>query len=152
MNRPRAIDTILIGGGTAGVLDIADAFIVTAIRGGSPIRVLQFIASGVLGSGAFQGGLTTAALGLLFHFAIAFAAAATYFAAALWIPALTRRPIVCGVLFGVAVYVFMNAVVLPLAGFNVAFPTWPNLANGLAIHAFGVGLPIALLASRSARR
>ena len=74
--RARAFDTIVLGGFTAGVLDIADAFIVTTINGGTPTRVLQAIASGMLGREAYQGGAPVAALGLALHFLIACSAAA----------------------------------------------------------------------------
>jgi hypothetical protein len=44
----------------------------------NPIQVLQYIASGALGKSAFEGGLVTAALGAMFHFIIAWAAAAVF--------------------------------------------------------------------------
>ena len=151
--RPRLFDTVVLGGLLAGLLDILDAFIVARLSGGSPTRVLQFIASGVLGNGAFQGGLPAAALGLALHFFIALSAAAAYFAIARQWPVAIRHPWIAGPVFGVALYFVMNLVVLPLAGFRGGIPTAPQaLLNGLAIHALGVGLPIAWFASRSARR
>jgi len=149
---PSAFGTIVLGGLTAGALDIAAAFAMALNRGGSPVRVLQFIASGVLGPGAFQGGAGSAALGLLLHFCIALGAATVYFFASRRLQMLSRHPWISGALFGIAVYVVMNAVVLPLAGFPGGFPSGRNLANGLAIHVTCVGLPIALFASRSTRR
>jgi hypothetical protein len=65
------------GGWIAGILDITTAF----IRGRRPVRLLQGIASGLLGPQAFQGGWGTAVLGLALHFFIAFSAAAVYYAA-----------------------------------------------------------------------
>ncbi len=47
------------------------------------MRILQSIASGLLGASAFQGGPQTAALGALLHFFIALVAAAVYYAAGL---------------------------------------------------------------------
>jgi hypothetical protein len=149
---PSAFNTIVLGGLTAGVLDILAAFGMALSRGGSPVRVLQFIASGVLGQRAFQGGASSAALGLLFHFVIALGAATVYLLASRRWKVLLRHPWPSGALFGIAVYVFMNAVVLPLAGFPAAFPTGGNLAIGLVIHMTCVGLPIALFASRSTSR
>lgn len=150
----RGFDTVVLGGFTAGVLDISDALIVSALRGVSPTRVLQYIASGVLGPSAFQGGLTTAALGLACHFLIAFTAAAVFFTLSRTWPVLVRRPVVSGMAFGLAVWATMQYVVVPLSLVRPGggAPSALMLANALTIHALGVGLPIALFASRSARR
>jgi hypothetical protein len=151
--RPKLFDTVVVGGLLAGLLDILDAFIITRLNGGTPTRVLQFIASGILGNGAFQGGVPAAALGLALHFFIALTAATAYFLIARQLSAAIRHPWIAGPAFGVALYFVMNLVVLPLAGFRGGLPAAPPaLLNGLAIHAFGVGLPIAWFASRSARR
>lgn len=150
----RGFDTVVLGGLTAGVLDILDAFIVSGTRGVSPTRVLQYIASGVLGPAAFQGGALTAALGLALHFLIACSAAGVFFVLSRRLPLLIRRPIVSGIVFGLAVWAVMQYVVVPLSLVSSARggPSPLMLANQLLIHALGVGLPIALFASRSARR
>jgi hypothetical protein len=135
------------GGLAVGVLDILDAFIFFGLRGAAPIRILQSIASGLLGRSAFQGGMATAALGLFLHFVIAFGIVATYFAAARFVPLLTRRPFFFGPLYGLVAYWVMNFIVLPLsAAASGGSPPTAVLANGLLIHAFGVGLPSALAA------
>jgi hypothetical protein len=56
-----------------------------------------------------------------------------------------------GPLYGVAVYVFMNAVVIPLSAATGGMPKLPVLINGIMIHIFGVGMPAAVTA-RAARR
>ena len=142
--------TILLAGLLAGVLDIAAAFAVYGLRGASPVRILQSIASGLLGVAAFQGGLETAALGALLHFAIALVAAGVYYAASRKLGILLRRPILSGMLYGVAVYVFMNHVVVPLS----AVPKRPFVLSLalviLVVHMLCVGLPIALIVRRHA--
>jgi len=150
--RARAFDTIVLGGLTAGVLDILDAFAMTAINGGAPTRVLHAIASGVLGRTAYEGGLPAAALGLTLHFVIALGAASTFLLASRALPALLRNPVPVGLAFGLGVWAFMYLVVLPATfGRPYAPPAIPQLLNQLGIHAIGVGLPIAWFASRSAR-
>lgn len=151
--RARAFDTIVLGGLTAGVFDIIDAIVVTWLAGRAPTRMLQAIASGVLGPDAYAGGSITAALGLGLHFFIACGAATTYFVASRVLPSLLHRPLLYGTLFGLAVWAFMQHLVLPATfGRPSPVPPLPQLANQLTIHALGVGLPIALFASRSARR
>jgi hypothetical protein len=149
--RARAFETVVLGGLTAGVLDILDAFLLATLNGGSPIRVLQAVASGIFGRAAYEGGMAAATIGLALHFVIAFGAAATFFVATRRWTALLGRPVLSGITFGLAVWAFMYSIVLPITFMRM--PTvapWPQLANQLAIHMFGVGLPIALFASRSA--
>ena len=147
MSGPRAI---LAGGLAAGALDITAAMVIYGLRGVPPIRVLQSVASGLLGTDAFRGGLATAALGTALHFFIATTAAAVYYAASRRLTVLVRRPVRWGLLYGVAVYLFMNLVVLPLS----AVPKRP-FAVGMAaiilvVHMLFVGLPIALAVRRYA--
>ena len=143
---------ILYGTLAVGTLDALDAIVFFGLRSGAkPMRIFQGIASGLLGPAARQGGLKTAALGVALHYFIAFGIVATYFVASRRVRLLTSRPIVCGLIFGLAVYAVMNLLVIPLSkigGPNM--PAVPVLVNGLLIHMFGVGLPAAL-AARAAR-
>jgi len=117
--------------------------------------MLQYMASGLLGPRSYEGGTATAALGLLLHFTIALGAATVFFLASRRWAFLVRRPVISGLIFGLCVFVVMNFAVKPLAGLPGMWgrvPAWHLLANQLGIHMLGVGLPIALFASRSARR
>ena len=146
--------TIARAGFVAGVLDIADALLVSGLRGVSPGRVLRHIASGVLGPGAAQGGVPAALLGLFLHFVIATGAAAAYFLASRRFSVLTRRPIICGMLFGLCVWATMQYVIVPLSLVRMGGGPQLNwmLLNMLAIHMFGVGVPIAWIVSSSEAR
>ena len=143
---------IFWGGLIAGTLDICAAFLYAWLRGGvSPIRVLHAVASGLLGAAAFQGGGKTAVLGLALHFLIATIWTAVFYFASRRLLFLIERPVTFGLLYGVAVYLFMNFVVLPLS--NVAgrpSPISARLINMLIIM-FCVGLPIALIVRRFSR-
>jgi hypothetical protein len=139
---------ILTGGLIAGVLDITAAIVIYAFRGVAPVRILQSVASGLLGPAAFTGGGKTAALGLALHFLIATTAAAVYFLASRKLPALIRKPGLWGSLYGVAVWAFMNFVVLPLSAVRKQ-PFDAEMALILvAVHIVCVGLPIAFAARR----
>jgi uncharacterized membrane protein YagU involved in acid resistance len=143
---------ILYGGLTAGLLDIIDAFVFFGVRSGArPMGVLHSIAGGLIGhETARAGGWTTALLGLFLHFLIATIIAAVYVIASRRLPALRRQWVVCGLAFGVVAFFVMTWFVVPLsrvgAGVTFALPATPSLINGLLIHAFGVGLPIAWFA------
>jgi len=147
LSRGRAL---LYGGLTVGILDITNAFVFFGLRGGRPTRILQGIASGLLGRASFDGGAATVALGAAIHFFIAFCVAGTYLALSRHVRVLAQRPLVCGPVYGLAVYAVMNLVVIPLSAIHRGPMTLPVLANGLLIHLLGVGLPSALAARAAA--
>jgi hypothetical protein len=149
---PRIVEAILWGGTIAGILDIADAIIVSGFYGVAPSRVLQSVASGLLGRASFSGGMSTAALGLGLHFFIAFTAAAVYALASVKLPLLIRRPLLSGAIYGVIVWLVMRQIVLPLSLFTQGRLTLIGLLNGLFAHIFCVGIPIALATKRTASR
>ncbi|MBO0722625.1 MAG: hypothetical protein J2P41_17510 [Blastocatellia bacterium] len=142
-NAPRAYAVILCAGLLAGALDITSAF---ATSGFHVVRILQAIASGLLGAQSFRGGTATAVLGLVLHFIIAIVAAALYYLASRKLRALVEQPFRWGSLYGVAVWLFMNLIVLPLSAipFKTSFPL-DRVALGLLIHILLIGLPIALV-------
>lgn len=138
---------IFLAGSIAGLLDILAAF---AIHSAAPPGViLQSIASGLLGAAAFRGGASTAALGLLLHFVIATTVAAVYFSAARVVGALIRRPVLCGAAYGVAVYLVMNTIVLPLSRLNMRTQSRFVIFWTVVAHIVCVGVPTALVARRA---
>lgn len=153
MPKPNPWKAILVGGLVAGVLDITYACIFFGIRNHvSPVRILQSVARGALGQRSFQGGLKTAALGLFFHFLIALTAAAIYFFASRALRFLVTHSIICGILYGVCVYLFMYGIVMRISAIHSttlpwSYP-WQVLVPNLLIHMFGIGLPIALAVRR----
>lgn len=151
--RSRALRAIFWGGLVAGALDITYAFVFYGLRNRlSPARILQSVASGLLGADAFKGGLGVAALGAALHFLIAFTAAAVYYAASRRLNLLLRRAFVCGVVYGVLIYALMNYVVVPLSAAPPrGTPPPVVLVTGLLVHMFFIGLPIALFARRYSR-
>lgn len=140
---------ILWGGVAAGTLDAVDGVIAFGTQGLNPIEVLQYIASGYLGQRAFAGGLATAGLGVLFHFFIAFVAAGVYVLATRWLPAIKQGPFPYGLLYGAAVYFFMNYLVLPLSAVAPSPFKLGLFLNGVIGHALFVGVPIAWFARRT---
>jgi uncharacterized membrane protein YagU involved in acid resistance len=142
---------VLAGGLAAGVLDILAAFAVYRARGVSPTRILQSISSGLLGGAAFQGGASTAVLGLALHFFIATVAAWVYYLASIRIPRVAGRPGVFGALYGIVVYVFMTFVVLPLSAVPKRPFSLELAATMLLVHIACVGLPIAFAIHRYTR-
>ena len=140
---------ITIAGLVAGTLDLIAAFIQNGLRGIGPVRILQSIASGLLGTASYSKGSSSAILGLFLHFFIATTAALVYYVASRRLRPLLTRPLVWGSVYGVIVWLVMNLIVLPLSAFPHRQSFAPmNVATGLWIHIFFVGLPIALIIRR----
>lgn len=151
--RHYTLKAIFWGGLFAGTSDLVFAFIYYGARGATKLGVMQSVAGGLIGkTAAHEGGAATAALGVACHYVVALSAAATYFFASRRLPVLVKHAVPCGLLFGAAVYFFMNMVVLPLSAYHShAWP--PPLAfYPILVHIVGVGLPIALVARHYSRR
>lgn len=154
-SKPRLFDTIVLGGLAIGVLDFLDASIFFTQYFNIPVsRVWQSVAAGVLGrEAATAGGWNTAALGIFLHFVIGFLVATVYYIGTRVTNFLVRHPIISGLAFGVIANFVMQYLVIPLSAApgNAPF-RWGPFLNGVIGHAFLVGLPVALIASWSARK
>ena len=136
----------------AGAMDITAAFVTWKVLADvAPARILKGIASGLLGSSAYQGGAGIAALGLFLHFVIAFGAATVFYIASRKMRFLTAKPFVSGPLYGIAVYVFMYWIVLPLSAVHRARFSARLALLAIVTHIVCVGTPIALAVRRFSR-
>jgi hypothetical protein len=133
-----------------GVLDATDGVVFLGLHGRNPIQVLQYIASSLLGPQSFSGGLASAGLGLVLHFAVSLVVAAIYILASRRIAVLRKQWVLFGLLYGVAVWVVMNLVFLPHTAIVHGSVTAATLANGIISHALFVGLPSAFFAKKTA--
>lgn len=149
---PNPIRAIVTAGAICGAMDITAALVVYGITPGiKPLRLLQGIAAGILGPASYNGGLATALLGLALHFVIAFGAATVFYIVSRGIRFLIDQAILSGVFYGIAVYFFMQRIVIPLSHarrnpFSLKF-----MIIGIIIHIFCVGLPIALSVRKYSR-
>jgi hypothetical protein len=143
---------IFWGGLIAGTLDICAAFLTAWLRAGvSPIGLLQYVASGALGPPAFQGGIKTALIGLALHYLIATIWTVVFYLASRKLLFLIERPVQFGLLYGIAVYLFMTFVVVPLSRVTPRPATITGRTIGILTIMFCVGLPIALIVRRFSR-
>lgn len=150
--RPHALDTILYGGLVVGILDGLFALIFYGlILGAKPLRIFQSVASGLLGKASFEGGTKTFLLGILLHFIVALCIAAVYYVASLKLPVLIHHAVMSGLIYGMIAYLVMNYVVIPLSAASSGRFSLRTFLPAFIAHALLVGLPIALLARRSAR-
>jgi len=126
---------VLIGGSIAGIVDI---FAAAAINHGNPGRILQFIATGLLGKASLHGGPPTVVLGFVLQVGMSLIIAAIYGFASLRLPVLVRRPISLGALYGVGVFIVMTFVVVPLSAA-------PHPKHAMSLTAIGLNLAAMIL-------
>lgn len=138
------LHAVIVATIACGTLDAAAATTQAALLGIPAQRVWQTVASGILGPGAFEKGWRTGIFGIALHFIISFTIAAIYVFASHRLPFLLTHPLTAGALYGIAVFVVMNFVVLPLSRrpkrpFNRHFAL-----TQLVIHICIVGWSIAI--------
>ena len=147
-----AFHTIVYGGLAIGILDGLAALVNAGVRGVTPVRVFQYISSSLLGAEAFNGGMTTVALGVVLHFLVAFGVAAGFYVLARLFPAVLSYAVVSGVLYGIAAYFAMAYLIVPLTQVRQGPFSWNGLITSVIIHILFVGLPVAIIARRYANR
>jgi len=138
----RPFPAIFVGGLIVGAVDLLYAIAVYSPR--HPILVPQTIASGILGPKSYQGGFPAALLGVFLQFVIALGAATVYYLASRKLTFLVSRAVLCGLIYGALVYLFMHGVVLPLSAAPKGHTPPVYQAFEFVQHWFVVGLPIAL--------
>ncbi|MGA9587890.1 MAG: hypothetical protein WBQ95_21345 [Terracidiphilus sp.] len=130
---------ILVGGGVAGLLDMTSAYITFG-------RFMPIgIAGGIVGAAGRHVSVGQYILGLSIHYFIAFSAAAVYCVASKKLEFLREHFIVCGLFYGIAVFLVMQLVVLPLSAYHAMGPyQYRGMVEGLLAHMVLIGLPISI--------
>jgi uncharacterized protein (TIGR02246 family) len=103
---------ILVGGLVAGTIDIGAAALINKV---SPILIVHFIASGLLGKASFSMGAPAAYLGLILQWAMSVVIAAIYWAVTARMPRLRARWWLGGLLAGPIIYLVMTFLVMPFS-------------------------------------
>ena len=140
---------IVVAGLVAGTLDGLGAILTFLLRGGKdPVKIFNFIASGVFGESGLKGGTTMALAGLIFHLCIATIWAAFYFIIYPKVTVLAKSWVASGLSYGIVVWLGMNLVVVPLS----STPPLPMGVQGVIVGSvvlmICVGLPISFLARK----
>ena len=142
----RTVIVVIVAWLLAGTLDITTAVLFyLGPSSARAVRLLQGIASGVLGARAFDGGATTAWLGIALHYLIALIWTLVFLVAFRTLGALRRHLVLTGIVYGIIVWLVMNLVVLPLS--NASRGPFQLRAAAIAaiILILCIGLPISLV-------
>lgn len=141
-----ATRAVLIGGSLAGLFDITYAMLRWSWH------VPRVVAGGLLGPDALRSeSLAVWSLGLILHFSITNIDAAIYYAASRKLAFLKQHAVICGMFFGIAMYLVMNLIVVPLSALhNTRDLSLAALREGLVVHMM-LGTIIALSVRRFSR-
>ena len=148
----RAFDTTYrtsIAIGIAGLIGAAiDALYFSAsalMKGHSPVKVLQSIASFWLGPKSMDLGATSALLGVATHIGLSTIMATGFLLLVPRVEILRRSTLVGGLLYGLVLYVVMYLVVLPLR-WPALYPRWDGWRSllDIAVH-LAIDLSFAFL-------
>ncbi len=120
---------IVFAGFIAGTIDIGAAALIYWL---SPVIILHSIASGVLGKASYFEGARSALFGLALQWGMSLLIAAIYIIAARRLRWLTANWLRGGLAYGVAIFIVMNYLVVPL---SAAWPHHPFTWHGF-IHRF----------------
>ncbi len=142
-----AAQRIMLATAIAGTLDILAAIGLTLFHGRPVAGMLRFVASGPF-PGAKDMGAAGAMLGLVVHYALMTIMAAAFVLAADRMPQLKQNALLWGVLYGLATYVVMNLIVVPVRFGAPLPPSATAIVTQLFCHIVLVGIPIALVTRR----
>ncbi len=133
---------ILVGGLVAGTVDIGAAALINSV---SPVIIVHYIASGLLGKAAFSVGAPAAYLGLILQWAMSVVIAAIYWFVTARMPRLRERWWLGGLLAGIVIFLVMNFIVMPFSAAPVTlhqvlarFRPVSGAENLLAMFVFGL--------------
>jgi hypothetical protein len=140
---------ILQAGLIAGTLDILSAFIYYYIKTGKTnfLVIFKFIASGIFGKAAGEGGTDMILAGFILHYAIAFTFTIFFF----WIyPKLnlqSKNKILTVVVYGLFVWAVMNLIVVPLSNTVHRPMKLEGALINMGILIVCIGLPLSFMAN-----
>ena len=151
--RPGDLPRVLFAATIVAILDISFAATYWVVYKGTTTlpRILQSIATGIQGRAAMQGGTASVLLGAAAHCAVALGWTMIFWLAARRWPAFRRvlgsrgGAFRVGMPYGVFVWLAMEFVVVPISHAKPAPVLSAWFAVSLVWHAFGVGLPMAVI-------
>ncbi len=131
-----------------GTLDLISALLLTLLRGGTFLKLSQYIASGVFGDDAFQGGTPMAVAGVFFHYIIATGWTVLFFTLYPAMKSYLKHPLFIAVAYGIFIWVVMNLVVLPLSNIPESPFNFGRALIAMLVLIVAIGLPLAFIGRR----
>jgi hypothetical protein len=143
-NQPGKLKVIAMVGLLTATLD-AVAAILSAPKI-QPAATFKFIASGMFGKAAFDGGIEMVCAGIFFHYSIAFSITAVLFVMYPKFISFLKNKYVVAVLFALIPWVITHLIIVPLSHIGWSPMEVGGIVVGIGILIITIGLPIVLIA------
>lgn len=140
---------ILAGIAGAVSIDLYLSIALPVLHMGTPLTLSQWDASNALGSDAFRGGISTAAIGFAMHLCVSIAWGIAFAFAATRIAWVRSHVLPAGFLFGIFVMAFMALLVVPLGHASHPAPPPIGLLNNVIAHTVFFGMPVAWIVANN---
>jgi predicted neutral ceramidase superfamily lipid hydrolase len=137
--------TTLIAGTCDIVAACTQAYIVAKIL---PLRILKYIASGVFGKSAYEGGIEMSLLGLVFHYMIAFACTAVFYWLYPKLSFLKFSLFLNTFTIGIVAWFVTTQMIIPISQITPAPFSISKVLMAISILIVCIGLPIAYRAKQ----
>ena len=121
------------------------------VRRVTPLLVMQWDASNLLGMAAYRGGWATAAAGTLLHVCVSIVWGGVFVLAALRIRWLTDHALTAGVILGIVAMALMRGIIHIGHAIVRPFPSFWLFLYILVGHVVFFGIPVALVATKLLR-
>jgi len=108
--------------------------------------VFKFIASGVFGKAAFDGGFEMVGAGIFFHYSIAFSITAVLFVMYPMFISFLKNKYLVAVVFALIPWVITHLMIVPLSRIGWSPMEVGGIVIGIVILIITIGLPIVLIA------
>lgn len=139
--------TILWAGLFVGCLDITAAIINFMFNSDkSPKVIFNYIASAAFGKERAYSDSSMVAIGVLFHFIVAYSFSIFFFLVYPHLPVLKRNRLLTGILYGCFIWCVMNLLVVPNSYINRYPPIVAKTLIQVAILIAAIGIPLSYIA------
>ncbi|GAB2981867.1 hypothetical protein GCM10027049_17700 [Mucilaginibacter puniceus] len=128
-----------------GTLDLLAAVLMNWKTG--PAGILKYIASGVFGPSAFDGGNEMVWYGLLFHYGIALLFTTALFLLHPMFYSWFRTKFLTGIIYGIVIWLIMSHGVVPLSYAPLPSFTLVSTVKACSVIILCVGLPISYIST-----
>lgn len=146
-NSKNLLLTILWAGLFVGYLDITSAIINFMFNSDkSPTLIFNYIASAAFGKERAYSERSMVALGVLFHFIVAYSFTVFFFLVYPHINFLSKNRLLTGILYGCFIWCVMNLLVVPNTHINKYPPLVPKTLIQVGILIVAIGIPLSYIA------
>lgn len=121
------------------------------VRGVTPLLVMQWDASNLLGMAAYRGGWVTATVGTLLHFCVSIVWGALFVLAASRIRWITEHALTAGVILGILAMAIMRGIIHLGHAVVHPFPSFWLFLYIFVGHVVFFGIPVAFVATNLLR-